>query len=251
ISICWGSFFITALVCHGELAADRPPPQFLTEFYLWMSVGGMVGGTFNGLIAPLIPWWGLFEFPLAIVFAGIVRPYFKGQNWTDKLLGAYESPNGKSISLALDFTLPLLILALGYFLISNSLNPEAWGWNAAGLIDPSGSTGQRFDAIIRRDSNNPLFRFAYKQIGLSGGLSYMFAKSMFIVLTYGICIGCALLAWKRPIRMGLGLGAVLLAAGLYENKSEDRSVLYRDRSYFGLLRVMEEKRFSGQKDEER
>ena len=28
ITVCWAAFFITALVCHGELAADRPPPQF-------------------------------------------------------------------------------------------------------------------------------------------------------------------------------------------------------------------------------
>src|SRR5580704_1053872 len=62
---CLLAFFTTACVCHGELAKDRPPTRYLTEFYLWMSVGGMVGGTFNALIAPSIPWFGLFEFPLA------------------------------------------------------------------------------------------------------------------------------------------------------------------------------------------
>ena len=38
------TFFVTAMVCHGQLAADRPPPGHLTEFYLWMSLGGVVGG---------------------------------------------------------------------------------------------------------------------------------------------------------------------------------------------------------------
>src|SRR5438128_1589549 len=33
--------FVVALVCHGELALSRPPPRYLTEFYLWLSVGGV------------------------------------------------------------------------------------------------------------------------------------------------------------------------------------------------------------------
>src|SRR5262249_46241782 len=40
-------FFATALACHGELAVDRPSTRYLTEYFLWMSVGGMVGGLFN------------------------------------------------------------------------------------------------------------------------------------------------------------------------------------------------------------
>ena len=48
------AFFATALVCHGELAKDRPPARHLTEFYLWISIGGVCGGFFNALLAPLI-----------------------------------------------------------------------------------------------------------------------------------------------------------------------------------------------------
>ncbi len=46
--------FVAAMVCHGELARLRPRPEHLTEFYLWVSVGGVLGGTFNALIAPLV-----------------------------------------------------------------------------------------------------------------------------------------------------------------------------------------------------
>ena len=42
------AFFLSALVCHGELAKDRPSVAHLTEFYLWMSVGGMLGGISTG-----------------------------------------------------------------------------------------------------------------------------------------------------------------------------------------------------------
>ena len=40
-------FGVIALACHGELADDRPSPARLTEFYFWISLGGMLGGLFN------------------------------------------------------------------------------------------------------------------------------------------------------------------------------------------------------------
>jgi len=46
------AFFVTALVCHGELARRRPAAQYLTAFYMWMSLGGVIGGIFSALLAP-------------------------------------------------------------------------------------------------------------------------------------------------------------------------------------------------------
>ena len=66
-------FFVTAMVCHGELAADRPAARRLTEFYLWMSLGGVLGGLFNALLAPLV-FPTVVEYPLVIVAACLVRP---------------------------------------------------------------------------------------------------------------------------------------------------------------------------------
>src|SRR5262249_14649911 len=54
IGLHLGAFFIAAMVCHGELAADRPAADHLTEFYLWLSVGGVLGGLFNALLAPVL-----------------------------------------------------------------------------------------------------------------------------------------------------------------------------------------------------
>ena len=39
---------------HGELAASRPAPSRLTEYYLWVSLGGALGGAFTALIVPLV-----------------------------------------------------------------------------------------------------------------------------------------------------------------------------------------------------
>lgn len=69
------AFLGVCLVCHGELARDRPPPAELTRFYFWMSVGGVVGGAFNALLAPVaFHRLGMVEYPLALVLAGLVRP---------------------------------------------------------------------------------------------------------------------------------------------------------------------------------
>lgn len=67
------AFFMTAMVCHGELARLRPPAERLTEFYLWMSVGGAVGGLFSAIVAPLV-FDSIAEYPWLIVAACAVRP---------------------------------------------------------------------------------------------------------------------------------------------------------------------------------
>jgi hypothetical protein len=69
------AFFGVCLVCHGELARDRPPPEQLTAFYFWLSVGGVTGGLCNGLIAPVVfHKLGMVEYPLALILAAFARP---------------------------------------------------------------------------------------------------------------------------------------------------------------------------------
>ena len=68
-----GAFFFTTLVCHGELAKSRPPAARLTEFYLWMSLGGVLGGAFNAFAAPLL-FGSILEYPLMLALAGLLRP---------------------------------------------------------------------------------------------------------------------------------------------------------------------------------
>jgi len=68
------TFFVLAMVCHGELAASRPAAKYLTEFYLWMSIGGVLGGLFNAMVAPqLFPT--ILEYPLVIALACMLRPW--------------------------------------------------------------------------------------------------------------------------------------------------------------------------------
>jgi SAM-dependent methyltransferase len=68
------AFFFAALMCHQLLAARRPAPDRLTEFYLLMSLGGVVGGAFTALLAPTL-FNMVWEYPLVLVLVGLARPW--------------------------------------------------------------------------------------------------------------------------------------------------------------------------------
>jgi SAM-dependent methyltransferase len=65
--------FVTATALHARLYDLRPAPAHLTRFYLVMSVGGMIGGLFCALIAPLIFDW-TYEYPILLVAAMLLLP---------------------------------------------------------------------------------------------------------------------------------------------------------------------------------
>jgi hypothetical protein len=66
-------FFVCVLMCHGELARRRPPARYLTGYYMWISIGGMVGGILTGLVAPHVFNW-IAEYPILLLLAVLCRP---------------------------------------------------------------------------------------------------------------------------------------------------------------------------------
>ena len=66
-------FFVVALLCDGELARRRPPPQFLTSYFMWISVGGVIGGISVGLIAPQVFNW-VAEYSILIALSVLCLP---------------------------------------------------------------------------------------------------------------------------------------------------------------------------------
>ena len=72
------AFFVLATLCHGFLAADRPPPAHLTDFYLSLAVGGALGGLFNTLLAPLL-FKSVLEYPIALA-CGVLLLTFKPES---------------------------------------------------------------------------------------------------------------------------------------------------------------------------
>jgi hypothetical protein len=210
-------FFLTTMVCHGELAKDRPSTKYLTEFYLWMSVGGMLGGMFNALVAPLLFVY-VWEFPLAIFAGCMIRPTLKEGGWADTMfasLFAKPAPGSAhprrpghavhhkhveetpQLHYTMDIVLAGAVLVLGAFLIF--VGRDQYGTPMLGQM-----------------LNNP-----------TGG----------IVLSFAIPLAIACFYWGRPLRFGLAVGAVLLLQGMYESRGEQ--TIYADRSYFGILRVIQ------------
>jgi hypothetical protein len=88
-SLHLGALFVAAMVLHELLARSRPSPERLTGYYLWLALGGALGGVFNSLIAPaLFPF--LAEYPLMLVLAawlGIPAPSPTDSPWPRRFDG--------------------------------------------------------------------------------------------------------------------------------------------------------------------
>ena len=65
------SLFVCCMFCHGELVRVKPHPRYLTRFYVLVSLGGVCGGLFVGLLAP-----GIFhaydEFPIGLALCALL-----------------------------------------------------------------------------------------------------------------------------------------------------------------------------------
>jgi tetratricopeptide (TPR) repeat protein len=112
------AFFVIALVCHGQLAASRPSGRRLTEFYVWMALGALLGGLVNSVAAPWV-FANRTEYPLMLAAACLLRPVLPaggGSLWAKIRISA--------------FTLVLLVLC-GGLLWAIAAVPEWLSWRYA------------------------------------------------------------------------------------------------------------------------
>lgn len=90
IGVFFGMMFSCCMVCHGELAALKPHPRYLTAYFLTMSAGGAAGGLFVGLLAPHIfvsyneLYFGIFCFLLLFITLRLREDNFRWPlpHWT-------------------------------------------------------------------------------------------------------------------------------------------------------------------------
>ncbi len=174
---------VAGLMCHARLAADRPAARHLTEFYLWLAVGGALGGVLNAVIAPLV-FPGLIEYPLAIVAACLLRP----------------APPKKRPEL-LEFFLrderPTRWMDLGVPMLLGGAVAVA----LVALSEPEGGVTTEIRALVA---------------GMACGITVNLAR--------------------RPLRFGLAIGAIFLAAGVVGDVGDEE--LVRDRNFFGISTVV-------------
>jgi hypothetical protein len=68
VLVAIAAMFLIACSLHSRLFDERPEPSQLTLFYLALSVGGVLGGIFCALLAPLLFDW-TYEHPLLLLAA--------------------------------------------------------------------------------------------------------------------------------------------------------------------------------------
>jgi SAM-dependent methyltransferase len=106
VGVLWhlGLLLVVALACHGKLARARPLSAHLTEFYLLIALGGVLGGCFNAIVAPLV-FNSLAEYPLAMAIACVL------------LAGGGAHRRWRALAVAL----PLLAIALALVTYSEAV----------------------------------------------------------------------------------------------------------------------------------
>ncbi len=176
-----GGVFFTAMVCHGELARLRPVTSRLTEFYLWMSLGGVVGGVLSSIVAPLI-FNSVYEYPLAMLAAVLLRPWRTVSRVSDRL-GWRRAGAPPAVSWALDILLPVGL----WFLLIEDRWRKLWHAASTWLFenDVAGLATRTAESYVPWD-----------QVLAGGG----FTVSTIVLL---------LVLSRRPLRFALGIVAVL------------------------------------------
>jgi hypothetical protein len=190
-------FFITALVCHGELAKDRPGTAHLTEFYLWMSLGGVLGGAFNAFVAPFIFWTGALEYPLAMICAYFLRP---------KMIGKYLLIPGDT----------------------NAYETTRLGW----LLDLSIWVLIGIWTFLVFITSEKFEYFSRERTLALGSLIFEVSLADLCRILAGVLI---MGMYARPLRFGLSLASLAIFTMVYQD-AEGRYV-FVDRDFFGFVRV--------------
>jgi hypothetical protein len=223
LAIAWdlGVLFLVSMACHGELANGRPSTRYLTEFYLLMSVGGVLGGMFNALVAPLV-FNSLAEYQLALMLACLLLPpedsqgtkqdlWLAGLWWRARGQGTGNPGDARPslIRLGFDLAVPICAFLLGLALFSGLF----------GLSLDFSPLQQLFGA------GSPKVRRTLGTV----------EARVNDILKYGPPLVLAYVFVHRPVRFGLAVGAVLAAGALIV--SWRSNTIYQTRSFFGVLKV--------------
>jgi hypothetical protein len=213
------TLLIVALVCHGELARTRPAPRHLTEFYFLMSLGGVLGGLFNALVAPLV-FRSVLEYEVALVCACLLLPrlFSGGQVWLSRL---FPERLAGLVGILVDVALAAILGLVTFWLIRFfriPATPDTWLARLQELRD-AGITW-----------------CADKMHHSVGHTREVLAIP---ILGYGLPILLCYAYVIRPVRFGLAVSAFLLVC-LYWTGKLDYKVLHQERSFFGVLKVQYE-----------
>jgi spermidine synthase len=103
--------FVVSTGCHSELYSQRPLPQHLTTYYLFIALGGALAGIFTGLVAPNV-FSGLWEFHVGIAASVLLMSGCALARIKERLLSDVRARNVQlpGVVLSAGFVLVLLII---------------------------------------------------------------------------------------------------------------------------------------------
>jgi hypothetical protein len=213
------AFFTCVMVCHGELARDRPSARHLTEFYLWMAVGGVVGGLFNGLIAPVV-FKHIIEYFVVLILVLFLRPQTHFWTWVRGKPEPGDDHSWEEYLLDIGYAACLGLLA--YALLKLSLSKTFWR--------PAGDSSESYDlARYLWDKYESVFKMERRD-------AYTWARWTELLLIEGIPAVICLAFAGRPLRIGLSvIGLVLINFFMLYGTETD--YIYQNRSFFGVQRI--------------
>ncbi|MBL8236058.1 MAG: fused MFS/spermidine synthase [Bryobacterales bacterium] len=93
IALSAAVLFVCCMVCHGELAALKPSPKYLTGYFVTISLGGALGGLFVGMAAPML-FNTYYELNIGLWLAGALATVVVAR-------GGMETPQRKVLLLAM------------------------------------------------------------------------------------------------------------------------------------------------------
>jgi hypothetical protein len=236
-SLNLAAFFTTTLVCHGELAKDRPSARHLTEFYLWMSFGGVLGGMFNALFAPVALPYGLIaaEYGLAMVVSCMVRPYLTQDVSEARYLGI---PRKIAEAPAMLADSVLFVFGMTTYNAANTMNePQPSGFSTAFVrfLRRCCPSSNLLEIILDFTVPIAFGYFAYVMLDIGNNEQQYFGITFRRSYTMAVVVVLALAMAMRPVRFGLSVGALLLVVTLYDRDAR----IFEDRGFFGPVRVRE------------
>lgn len=240
VTMHFGMFLLAAWMCHARLAASRPPASKLTEFYLWIAVGGVLGGSFNALLAPVI-FESFLEYPIAIVLALMVRP-----RPLDDEPSPASSPTGTLGSIFATLTAPRQKAAQP---AASSTQPTkaaaepvedrrfltlARKWALSPVIGPLLVGVLLFgmpDLLYTLPSLGNLVMKGANSLGFNEG------RGLLLIVILPSLVMCFLLS-NRVLAFALGF-AIILSAQMIRAASEHGTRLYSERTFFGIYDVFD------------
>jgi hypothetical protein len=200
-------------VFHGKLAKSRPNPKYLTSFYFWISLGGVLGGLFNAIAAPLL-FPNVLEYPLILGLSLL-------------LLGISSAEELKQQAEAKKRAEEAILATL--------INGDDSGNYTPLHFNSSNLPGSRRSPLILAISIALLFCFL-----LAGfQVKYFHGNSLGIIFAVGLLLAMRYAFNLHPTRLFISVILIILINQFYLPGMG--ALLVTERSFFGVNRVLENK----------